>query len=98
MQHEYDGTVMQGNEAHSCLSGFWFDFYSIETRKEDCIKLSGFSAWKISLYGIFGEIMSTTRVDITNVSFSDCKAGIQVLMNDADACAHVFARRVCEHF
>ncbi len=81
--------VMQGNEAHSCLFGFLFDFYALETHKQDCVKLSGFSAWKIYLYGIYGEIMSTTRVDIIGVSISDCKAGIQVFMNGADSSAHV---------
>lgn len=83
-----DDTVsFVGNEAHSCLAGFWFNQYRIRGRA--CTALTDFRAWKIYEYAVYGEVPSLTLLKIDGLATADARAGVNILMAGADALSHV---------
>ena len=58
----HDTSSFTGNEAHACLAGYWFDFNT--TNKSSCAAVTDFRAWKIHMYGIYGEVQKMRNMQI----------------------------------
>ena len=57
-----------GNEVHSSLSGYWWDNTSPAT---GCREISGLTAWRVWLYGFYGETKSVGEVRLTGFKAAD---------------------------
>jgi hypothetical protein len=66
------------NEAHACLAGYWFDFYAVEGRA--CVRLAGFTAWRVYLYGVYGELTGGRRAELAGVTVADAAVGMRIAM------------------
>lgn len=87
-----DTTSFVGNEAHSCLNGFWFDYYSQSSYKamgRTCTSLTGFTAWKIWEYSVYGEVHSMEQVEVRGLKSADARVGVYILMGGAASLSHV---------
>lgn len=84
-----DTTSFQGNEAHSCLSGYWFDRYTLATRGRQCTAVTDFTAWKIYEYSVYGELPLLDRVQIDGLRSADARVGIHIIMGGADSKSHL---------
>lgn len=71
-------TFFDGNTAHSCLFGFVFDFYAVQVRDLPCVAMSKFTAWKIWLYAIYGEILAGSQVIVSDLSVADARVGVRI--------------------
>jgi hypothetical protein len=82
--------LFRGNEAHSSMAGFWFDYYSIQNRaKKSCLSLSNFTSWKIFQYAVYGEFDRALRVVISDIAVSDVVIGLHIKLFGANALNHV---------
>jgi hypothetical protein len=74
------------NEAHACLAGYWFDYYAVTGRA--CLRLAGFTAWRVYLYGVYGELTGVRRVELAGVTIADAAVGIRMAMVGSDSLNH----------
>lgn len=74
------------NEAHACLSGYWFDFYGVADRA--CVRLAGFTAWRVYLYGVYGELPTVRRAELAGVTVADTAVGIRMAMIGSESLNH----------
>lgn len=81
-------SFLNSNEVHSSLSGYWFDYYEMQNSENVCMTLSSFTAWKISLYAVYGDIVGPKRLDLTALVIADCQVGIYVSLSGANAVNH----------
>jgi hypothetical protein len=81
--------IFRGNEAHSSLAGFWFDFYAVGTNLRSCLSVSNFTAWKIFQYAVYGELMAGNRFELSELSISDAVIGVGLKVLGGDAIKHV---------
>lgn len=70
--------MFSGNTAHSSLVGFLFDFYAVQKNAVPCIAIAKFTAWKIWLYGVYGELLSGAEVVLSETSVSDARVGVRI--------------------
>ena len=82
-----DFTSFVGNEAHSCLAGYWLDFFN-SNKYGGCTAIHGVHAWKMHLYGIYGESQKLETLEIRGARIADAAAGTYVVMSGVDALAH----------
>ena len=80
--------MFQGNEAHSCLNGFWFDFYGVGALSRDCTSVTDFTAWKIWEYAVYGEIPTRAKVEVVGLRSADARVGSYIIMIGVDAKIH----------
>lgn len=92
------------NEAHSALSGYWFDFYSWDRKSRDpkvhvnrkfepCVGLKNFSAWKIWEYGVYGEPQEAQLIHLERMRLADCRVGILIVSGGRDSLAHTLGKK-----
>ncbi len=89
-----DSWLFQGNEALSCLAGYWFDAAGIGKQRElgrTCNILPGFKTWKIFEYSVYGEVPYMPRFEITGLRSADARVGMLVIMGGAGALSHTLA-------
>ena len=82
-----DFTSFVGNEAHSCLAGYWLDFFN-SNKYDGCTAVHGVHAWKIHLYGIYAEPQKLETLEIRGARIADAAAGTYVVMGGVNALAH----------
>ena len=82
------------NEALSCLTGFWFDGYTIANKTYDCTSASNYVFWKIFLYAIYGEVPAARIVQVNNISVADAKVGVHIIMIGSSAVDHSRADKI----
>lgn len=81
-----DDSSFVGNEAHACLMGYMMNHYAPQHRP--CCAITDFRAWKIHLYGIYGEVKGLKEVRVKNARISDASVGTYLIMIGADAVSH----------
>jgi hypothetical protein len=74
------------NEAHACLAGYWFDYYAVTGRA--CVRLAGFTAWRVFLYGVYGELTGVRRAELAGVTVADAAVGMRMAMVGSDSLSH----------
>jgi hypothetical protein len=74
------------NEAHACLAGYWFDFYEMAGRT--CVRLAGFTAWRVFLYGVYGELPYVLRAELVGVTVADAAVGMRMAMIGSKSLEH----------
>ena len=85
--------LFRGNEAHSALAGFWFDFYAVQQNPRPCLSLSNFTAWKIFEYAVYGELMTSDRVEISDLAVSDAIIGVNIKLFGGDSLKHMLLNK-----
>jgi hypothetical protein len=78
-----------GNEAHSCLVGFWFDQVRLGVLQRSCTAVTHFKAWKIFEYSVYGEVPSMSLVKVTGLRSADARVGVLIIMAGAPSLSHV---------
>ncbi len=85
--------IFRGNEAHSSLAGFWFDFYAVGTNLRSCLSVSNFTAWKIFEYAVYGELVAGNRIEVSELAISDAVIGVELKVLGGDAIQHVLLNK-----
>ncbi len=85
--------LFRGNEVHSALAGFWFDFYAVQQNPKPCLSLSNFTAWKIFEYAVYGELMTGDQIQISDLSISDAIIGVNIKLFGGDSLSHVLLNK-----
>ena len=70
-----DNSSFAGNEAHSSLAGYWYDYH---VPGRTCSQVHDLTAWKMWEYGIYGETKNYGQIEITRAKLADCRIGLWV--------------------